>query len=132
MNNISGPNPNTPLMTTFSVSMEIRVENSRQPRQEQEEIAVIRLLQMKEVDKTQNKKPKILPSKKWVWINSKAKNGLKWTQQESEKLVELVNNTPEKKGMWKQIAAQMENKTQQQCLSRWCHIKNIYVVEKDI
>ena len=110
MNDISGPNPNPPLMTTFSVSMEIRLENSRQPTHEQEEdVAVIRLLQMKEVDQNQKKKPKILPSKKWVWINSKAKNGLKWSQQESEKLVELVNNTPEKKGMWKQIAAQMEN-----------------------
>lgn len=132
MNHLAASSPNTSLMTTFSVSMQIRMENSTQPRYEQEEeIAVIGLLHLK-VDNKKKKEPKILPSKKWVWINSEAKKARKWTKQESEKLVELVNNTKKKSGMWKEIAAQMGNKTPKQCASRWYHIKNIYVVKKTI
>lgn len=68
-----------------------------------------------------------LSSEKWIWVDQEPHAGKKWTKEDTEKLVRLVNNTEHKKGMWKVISLQMENKTPIQCSTRWVYIKNNYM-----
>ncbi|MBN9378991.1 MAG: hypothetical protein BGO14_02735 [Chlamydiales bacterium 38-26] len=69
-----------------------------------------------------------LSSTKWVWANQEPPEGKIWTKEETARLVELVKNIKNKKGMWKVVSSQMGNKTQQQCMSRWDYIKNNYMI----